>query len=163
MEANGTMLWYYNVCKREVWLMSRVIVPDQQDENIDIGRFIHERTYKRNSKEISFGNVKFDVLFRTKNQITIGETKKTSKYAEASKWQLMYYLNQLKEAGIEAKGVLLYPEEKKRTEVKLTDESRECLQKMCLDIERICELKRPPSAEKIRFCRNCAYREYCYS
>jgi CRISPR-associated exonuclease Cas4 len=163
MEVNGTMLWYYNVCKREVWLMSRSIVPDQQDENIDIGRFIHERTYKRNSKEISFGNVKFDVLFRSKNQITIGETKKTSKYVEASKWQLMYYLNQLKEAGIKAKGVLLYPEEKKRTEVNLTEESRERLQKMCLDIEKICALEHPPSAEKIRFCRNCAYREYCYS
>ncbi|PRR82601.1 CRISPR-associated protein Cas4 [Clostridium luticellarii] len=161
--VNGTMLWYYNVCKREVWLMSRGIVPDQQDENIDIGRFIHERTYKRNSKEISFGNVKFDVLFRSKNQITIGETKKTSKYVEASKWQLMYYLNQLKEAGIKAKGVLLYPEEKKRTEVNLTEESRERLQKMCLDIEKICALEHPPSAEKIRFCRNCAYREYCYS
>nr|WP_242977648.1 CRISPR-associated protein Cas4 [Clostridium luticellarii] len=143
--------------------MSRGIVPDQQDENIDIGRFIHERTYKRNSKEISFGNVKFDVLFRSKNQITIGETKKTSKYVEASKWQLMYYLNQLKEAGIKAKGVLLYPEEKKRTEVNLTEESRERLQKMCLDIEKICALEHPPSAEKIRFCRNCAYREYCYS
>jgi CRISPR-associated exonuclease Cas4 len=143
--------------------MSRSIVPDQQDENIDIGRFIHERTYKRNSKEISFGNVKFDVLFRSKNQITIGETKKTSKYVEASKWQLMYYLNQLKEAGIKAKGVLLYPEEKKRTEVNLTEESRERLQKMCLDIEKICALEHPPSAEKIRFCRNCAYREYCYS
>lgn len=163
MDVNGTMLWYYNVCKREVWLMSRAIVPDQHDENVDIGRFIHERTYKRDNKEVSFGNVKFDVIFKSKNKITIGETKKTSKYAEASKWQLMYYLNQLKAAGIYAKGVLLYPEEKKRTEIELTDETQEKLKAMCLDIEKICLLNHPPSAKKVAFCKNCAYREYCYS
>lgn len=163
MEVNGTMLWYYNVCKREVWLMSRAIVPDQQDENVDIGRFIHERTYKRSNKEVSFGNVKFDVIFKSKNKITIGETKKTSKYAEASKWQLMYYLNQLKNAGIEAKGVLLYPEEKKRTEIELTDDARDRLLEMCSDIEKICIANHPPSAIKIGFCKNCAYKEYCYS
>ncbi|URZ15125.1 CRISPR-associated protein Cas4 [Clostridium felsineum] len=163
MEINGTMLWYYNVCKREVWLMSRSIVPDQQDENIDLGRFIHERTYKRNNKEISFGNVKFDVIFKSKNKITIGETKKSSRYAEASKWQLIYYLNELKNAGIEAKGVLLYPEEKKRTEIELTDESISKLSGMCLDIEKIYTENHPPVAVKIGFCKNCGYKEYCYS
>jgi CRISPR-associated exonuclease Cas4 len=42
MEVNGTLVWYYSICKREVWLMSRNISPDQRDTNIDIGRFIHE-------------------------------------------------------------------------------------------------------------------------
>ena len=57
MEVNGTLMWYYMICKREVWLMSRNIVPDQKDTNIDIGRFIHETSYTRNKKEIEFGNV----------------------------------------------------------------------------------------------------------
>jgi len=55
MEVNGTLIWYYNICKREVWLMCRNIVPDPSDENIDYGRFMHEQTYKRNKKEIAFG------------------------------------------------------------------------------------------------------------
>ena len=163
MDVNGTLLWYYNVCRREVWLMSRGIIPDQQDDNIEIGRFLHEHNYKRNDKEISFGNVKFDVIFKSKNGIVIGENKKTSKYSEASKWQLMYYLKVLKAAGINAKGQLLYPEEKKRQDVELTPENEAELEKMCADIESLCSMKYPEKAKKIAFCRKCAYREYCYS
>jgi CRISPR-associated exonuclease Cas4 len=62
MEVNGTLVWYYNICKREVWLMSHHIVPDQQNDNIDFGKYLHEQTNKRKQKEILFGNVKFDVL-----------------------------------------------------------------------------------------------------
>ena len=123
ININGTLLWYFNICEREVWLMNRNIVPDQHDENIELGRFIHENSFTRNDKEITFGNVKFDVIFKNKKEIVIGETKKSSKYEKASKWQLMFYLKVLKEAGISAKGVLLYPQEKKRSEVELTLEN----------------------------------------
>lgn len=76
MEVNGTLIWYYNICKREVWLISHGIIPDQQNENVDLGRFIHENYYKRSKKEIQFGNVVFDVLYETGNELVIGETKK---------------------------------------------------------------------------------------
>lgn len=163
MDITGTMLWYYNICHRELWLMNRGIIPDQQDENIDIGRFIHEHSYKKKDKEVVFGNVKFDVIFKGKGYITIGETKKTSKYEEASKWQLIYYLSVLKEGGIKAKGVLLYPEEKKRTEVELDQKAEEALAAMCIEIESICSQKYAPKAKKIGFCKNCGYKEYCYA
>lgn len=163
MDINGVFLWYYNICKRELWLMSRKIVPDQQDENVDVGRFIHENTYKRNKKEISFGNIKFDIVFYSKDKMVIGETKKSSKYKEASKWQLMFYLNALKDAGIHASGQLLYPEERKREEVILDDTSSRKLAEMISDIEYICSLDKPPSVKKIPYCKNCAYREYCFA
>ncbi|UZQ51389.1 CRISPR-associated protein Cas4 [Clostridium kluyveri] len=163
MDINGVFLWYYNICKRELWLMSRKIVPDQQDENVDIGRFIHQNTYKRNKKEISFGNIKFDVIFRSKDNMVIGETKKSSKYKEASKWQLMFYLKTLKDAGIHASGQLLYPEERKREEVILDDTSSKELAEMISHIEYICSLDKPPGVKKIPYCKNCAYREYCFA
>jgi CRISPR-associated exonuclease Cas4 len=163
MEVNGTLIWYYNICKREVWLMSRNIVPDQNDENIDFGRFLHEQTYKRNKKEISFGNVKFDVILNTKEKLVIGETKKTSKYSQASKWQLLYYLKVLKDAGIDAEGVLLYPEEKKRTEIILNEETLQELEVMKNSIVDVMQNETPPKVEKCKFCYNCGYNEYCYS
>lgn len=162
-EANGTYLWYYNICKREVWLMSRRIVPDQRNENIDLGRFIHEFSFKRDNKEISFGNVKFDVLFQSKGQLVIGETKKTSKYSEASKWQLMYYLRVLKKANIDAKGVLLYPQEKKRTNIELDEDAEKKLDDMESEIDKIIESEMPPDINKNKYCRNCGYKEYCYA
>ena len=103
------------------------------------------------------------MLFHKKNELVIGETKKSSKYSEASKWQLMFYLSVLKQCGINAKGLLLYPEEKKRTEVILDDKSIEELRKMEDDIESITEKELPPEVVKINLCRNCAYSEYCFA
>lgn len=163
MEVNGTLLWYYNICKREVWLMSRNIVPDQHDENIDLGRFIHEYSYQRRDKEISFGNVKFDVLLENDKEILIGETKKSSKFSEASRWQLLYYLKTLRIAGINAKGLLLYPQERKRISVELDKENEARLNEMVKDIEEICLKNTPPKVKKIGYCKNCGYREYCYA
>lgn len=163
MDVNGTLIWYYNICKREVWLMLRGIVPDQHNDNIEIGRFIHEHSYQRNKKEISFGNVRFDIVFESKNQLIIGETKKSSKYSKASKWQLMYYLKVLKEAGVNAKGVLLYPEERRRSEIILTSEAEEELKEMEEEIEQIGLLEFPPQFQEIHYCKNCGYRDYCFA
>lgn len=163
MGANGTLVWFYKICKREVWLMSKNILPDQMDENIDLGRFIHENSYQRKEKEVLFGNVKFDVVFENEDKLVIGETKKTSKYENASKYQLAYYLFVLKDSGINAEGVLLYPEEKKRTKVILTKELEDELKDIIKEIEEIQEKDIPPELKKINFCKNCGYREYCYS
>ena len=110
-----------------------------------------------------FGNVKFDVVFENEDKLVIGETKKTSKYENASKYQLAYYLFVLKDSGINAEGVLLYPEEKKRTKVILTKELEEELKDIIKEIEEIQEKDIPPELKKINFCKNCGYREYCYS
>lgn len=163
MDPNGTLIWYYFMCKREVWLMARNIIPDQKDDNIDIGRFLHEQSYKREEKEISFGNVKFDVIFKNKDKLVIGETKKSSKYEEASKWQLLYYLLVLKEAGIYAEGVLLYPEEKKRVEVILTEDKINELHNVIKEISIIVLKETPELPKKKGICKKCGYREYCFA
>ena len=163
MEVNGTLVWYYHICKREVWLMSRYILPDQSDTNIDLGRFIHETSYKRNKKEIDFGNVKFDIILNTKDELVIGETKKSSKFQHASKMQLLFYLNELNKAGINARGVLLYPTERKKVEVELTQENVQALEEVEVEILKILSKELPPPVNKNRYCRSCGYREFCYS
>ncbi len=163
MNITGTLVWFYKICPREVWMMARNIVPDQKDENIDYGRFLHENTYQRNEKEVVFGNVKFDVIFKTKNKLVIGETKKTSKYEEASKYQLAFYLQVLKNAGIHADGQLLYPEEKRRVDVILTEKLEDELEQIKQKIIEIAESEQAPQPRKNPFCKNCGYREYCFS
>ncbi len=143
--------------------MHHQIIPDQHDTNIEIGRFIHENTYKRNKKEIQFGNVKFDVFMQDGNKVIIGETKKSSRYQTASKYQLLYYLSVLRDAGIEAQGLLLYPEERKRVEVILDDQSRIDLNEAIAEIQRIIAKEHAPPVKKNNFWRRCGYREYCYA
>lgn len=163
MEVNGTLIWFYKICKREVWMMAHNILPDQKDENIDFGRFMHEHSFERNEKEVLFGNVRFDVIFKSEDELVIGETKKTSKYQEASKYQLAFYLKVLKNAGIDARGRLLYPTEKKRVDIELTEDLENEIDQIQIEIIRIGEAEKPPLPKKIPFCRNCGYKEYCFA
>jgi len=163
INVNGTLVWYYTICRREVWLISHGITPDQDDSNMDIGRFIHEESYAREKKEISIGNVKFDILSEKDGYMMIGEIKKSSKYIESAKMQLAYYLLELKRSGIDGIGVLMFPKEKRREVVELTNELATKLAEIEKEILKICYEEEPEKPKKINFCRNCAYSEFCWS
>lgn len=112
--VTGTLVWYYCVCKREVWLLAHGIEADQEHELIELGRIISESSYKRDKKEIEVDNVKADLMRKVDGQIIIGEVKKSSKYKEAATMQLLYYLKVLRQHGIQAKGKLFFQKREKR-------------------------------------------------
>lgn len=163
LNVNGTLVWYYFICKRELWLMAHNIVPDQDDINIEIGRFIHENSYARKKKELSIGNVKVDVLSKKDGYLMVGEIKKTSKYIESAKMQLAYYLLELKRHGLDGTGVLMFPKERKRIEISLNNELIKELEELEEDILRICYAPYPENPKKINFCRKCGYTEFCWA
>lgn len=163
LNVNGTLVWYYYICKREVWLMAHNIEPNQDDPNIELGRFMHENSYGRKTKEVSIGNVKLDVLSKKDGYLMVGEMKKTSKYEKSAKMQLAYYLLELKRHGLESTGVLMFPKERKRIEITLDDELIKELENLERDILRICYAPHPQEAKKIKFCRKCGYNEFCWA
>lgn len=163
MPVTGTHIWYYYVCKREVWLMTHQIAPDQDDDNLDIGRFINKHTHQRYKQEMSIGSIKVDRIRREDGKLIIGEIKKSSSFIKSARYQLLYYLRTLKEMGIHAEGELLFPEEKKREKVFLTEKEEKELDKAVDDIRQIARLPVAPKPVKIGFCRRCAYREYCWA
>lgn len=159
----GTYIWYYCICKREVWLLSRGITADQEDTNVEIGRFLHEHSYKRDKKEVEFDGMKFDIVKRKDGQLVIGEIKKSSKYMESARMQLLYYLNELDRKGIEASGVLMVPEEKRREEMTLDQEAKKRLAQVIEDIGDIICKDKPPEASENHYCPSCAYTEMCWA
>lgn len=161
--VTGTLVWYYCICKREVWLMARRLTPDEDDTNIDIGRFIHQNTYSREKKEIDLGNAKLDLIHNENGELVVGEVKKSSRFLESAKTQLLFYLLQLKEMGIEARGELLIPMEKKKYAIELNKESEQHIVTIISDIERIANDMNAPPAKKTKWCRNCAYSEFCWA
>lgn len=163
VHVTGTLMWYYLICRRQVWIMSHQINPDEDDPNLDLGRFIHEQSYQRDKKEISLGNIKIDILRKDRSGLIVGEVKKSSKFEKSARFQLAYYLLELEKAGILAKGELYFPKEKKKVEVQLTDEVRDELKKAIDNILNIVYLEKVPEAVKINWCKNCAYREFCWS
>lgn len=163
MPVTGTDIWYYFICKRQVWLMMRCIEPDSEDENVDIGRFIHEYSIKRTKKEIDIENIKLDRLKKEKGEYVVEEIKKSSKFKESSRYQLLFYLDSLRQMGIKARGELVFPQEKKRENVEWSEEKKKELDRVVEEIRKIAKRPVPPEPKKINFCKNCAYREYCWA
>jgi CRISPR-associated exonuclease Cas4 len=163
MTISGTLIWYYYICHREVWLMSRQLEPAQENPFIEIGRLISEETYQRDKKQIRLENMVIDLLRREEQEIIIGEVKKSSRFQKSALMQLAFYLKRLKEHGIEAKGQLLFPKEKKKLQVELTADMEQELQRAEAAIRELISQQHPPPAEKNRFCPKCGYNEFCWA
>ncbi len=158
---NGTLIWYYYICPREVWLIGHGIEADQESDFLLLGRHIHEIFYRRQKKEFMIDNtIKIDILPSKK---VIGEIKKSSKYLKSAKMQVAFYLYYLKQKGINIEGELLIPEERKKEKVKLTPNLEKELEEAIKEIKKILKMDRPPQQKKIPYCKNCAYKEMCWS
>ncbi len=161
--VSGTLVWYYYICPREVWLIGHQITPDQDDANLYLGRFIQEYSYPRERKELAVGHSKMDVFRTAGGDLIIGEVKKTSRYRQSARMQLAFYLYELRQRGVTAKGELRFPRERQREEVLLDEETEKALDLAKREILRILYLSQPPQPVKIKFCKKCAYAEFCWS
>ena len=119
--------------------------------------------YNREKKEVSFNGVKFDVLSNVGNTLVVGEVKKSSGSLEAAKMQLYLYLKVLSEAGLEAVGELRIPEEKKRIKLELNEEVVKQLEESEEKIEQIIKQEMPPQVIATKWCKKCAYNNFCYA
>ena len=160
----GTLIWYALICEREVWLMAHEMEPDRDDARLAWGRFLGEVTYPRSRKrEIALPGMKIDLVEREGPRLVVGEVKASSRFVEAARMQVLFYLWRLREMGIEAEGELRFPEERRRERVVLDEESEARLRAVMARVERIMQQPLPPPARRIRYCRACAYREFCWS
>ena len=162
INITGTLVWYYYICKREVWLLAHGLEPDQDNPNIDIGRLIHETSFRREKKEIQFDNVKLDIVTDGENRAIVAEIKKSSRFKKSATMQLAFYLTKLREAGVKASGELRFPTEKRREKVELSNDIVRELEAACDEIKSIVTMDVPPRAEKSKYCSACGYREFCW-
>jgi CRISPR-associated exonuclease Cas4 len=162
LPLGGTLIWYYYICPREVWFMAHRILPQEDNEFLALGRLLHEESYRRDRHEILIDNtIRIDLRLADG---VVAEVKKSSKSLDAALMQLAYYLYYLKyEKGVERRGLLLIPGEKKRIAVDLTPELEAELRAVILDIRRIAARPKPPPLKRIPVCRNCAYAPICWS
>lgn len=130
------------------------------NDDINIGKLLHENSYKRERKEIRVDNIVIDFV-KFEDKLTIFEVKKSSKLTIGALYQLYYYLYILKKAGFEADGMLVYPREKKREKIVLTDEIIEELDEIILDIIEIAKYETPPKCDVKPYCKRCSFMELC--
>lgn len=162
-KITGSVVYAFMVCKRQAWFMSRNISGDQENEFLEIGRFISEKTYERNKKEINIGDNKIDFIRNENNTLIIAETKKSSKKLDATEAQLLFYLYSYKNELNEALGEIRIPKEKKVIPLELTKEKEEYIICLIEQIKEIINMEKPPEKKKIRPCSSCSYLEFCWS
>ncbi|MGB6127341.1 MAG: CRISPR-associated protein Cas4 [Psychrilyobacter sp.] len=161
MKVTGVMFYYYYVCHRKLWLFSKDITFEKENENVMLGKLLDENSYKKDKKHIMIDEtINIDFIRDWK---VLHEIKKSRSIEEASLWQVKYYLYFLKSRGIEVeKGVLDFPKLKKIEEVYLSDEDIVKVKEILKDIEKIVNLNDAPNLINSKICKKCAYYEYCY-
>jgi CRISPR-associated exonuclease Cas4 len=156
----GTQINYYFVCHRKLWLFSKNISFEDENEYVQLGKLIDESSYKRNKKQIEIGNIKIDFL---DNKGVIHEVKKSRSIEKAHIYQLKYYIRTLKEMGVEGlSGEIDYPKLKKKEKILWENDDEARFQEIFSDIRAILDEKKPPAVEEKTFCKKCAYYEFCF-
>ncbi len=160
--VTGTLIWYYAICPREAWLMAHQLEPYPDHELLELGRLLQEVRYPRFKKEVNLPGMKVDLLSREGTAFVLGEVKRTSRDHHAHRLQLGYYLWRFKALGLNARGELRYPQERKVVPVEL-DEALEAEVNAAIEgLKRLLAAPVPPPAVRIPECPKCAYYEFCW-
>ena len=67
LNFTGTQINYYFVCHRKLWLFTKDIRFEDENEYVQLGRLIDENTYKRNKKQkivVYLGSGEIQVLHK---------------------------------------------------------------------------------------------------
>lgn len=158
----GLQINYYFICKTKLWLFSHNISFELENENVKLGTLLHESSFKQENGYYIDNLINLDFIKIT-DFVEIHEVKKTQKMDKSHEYQLLYYMYYLKKKkDIEnIKGFLNYPQNRKKTEIFLTEEKENELLKIIDEIHKIIQGDMPKPI-KSRICRKCAYFEFCF-
>ena len=158
--VNATIVYAYQICKREAWFYYHRVNPPQEHPLLDLGRLVHETSYRRFRKEIFVDQLLKIDLFQGE---LVAEVKRSSRHRESARLQLAYYLYYLKrKKGLRLKGILLFPKERKTERVELTPELEQRVEALLQEMVPVLSAERPPPPARIPYCRSCSFLEICW-
>lgn len=160
MRITGVMISYYFICHTKLWLFAHNISLEREHENVKIGREIHKSSYKREKKEVELPGMKVDFI-RKGEVLEIHEVKKSNKMVYADRFQVIYYIHELRRRGVMARGIIHYPTTKETLHLDPTEDDFSRLEGIMGEIKDIVNGDFPmPKRKKI--CPKCAYYEFCF-
>ncbi len=164
----GTQVKYYAFCHRRLWLFSHGVEMERENEDVQLGTTLGEKSYERERKEVKIDDK--IVLDWTEHKLeddgtlTLHEVKKSKSFDSAHRLQVLYYIFYLKKKGVAARGVIDYPLLKKTETVELTTEAESEVERVLDGIKAVVEQPQaPPRLDNKRLCEKCAYFELCWS
>jgi CRISPR-associated exonuclease Cas4 len=162
--TNATLINYYHLCHRKMWLHANQIRMEHTSEAVAEGKQLHEHAYPQRAeryREILLDGSKID--FYDPVDKVVHEIKKSDKLEHSHVAQVQFYLYLLRRNGIEgATGLIEYPKLRQTQTVTLTDEDVAMVENWVRDIERIVETEHCPERIVKSKCRSCSYFDFCY-
>lgn len=114
MRITGTIINYYFHCKRQCYLFANRINLEDNSEDVRIGKILHEiKSKDEKNTEIKFDNMVIDKL----TEKYVEELKKSDADLVASRMQLLFYLKNLSDKGIQKEGKLVCIEKNKKEKI----------------------------------------------
>ena len=98
MRISGSMINYYFICKRKLWLFTKNIQFETGSENVILGKIIDEESYSNKRKQIQLDQT-INIDFLDDWRI-VHEVKKSKALEESAIWQVRYYIYYMQEKGI---------------------------------------------------------------
>jgi CRISPR-associated exonuclease Cas4 len=163
--TNGSKINYYVICKTKLWLFSHFTNMEHESELVKIGEYIELAFYKEVAVKQVLIDQTISIDFIKKGEkLILHDIKKSSKFEKAHVYQMLYYLWYLKNIkGIEnAEGIINYPKERKILKVELTPEKEKEIEEILKKINEIIKQEKPPYPVYKKYCRKCAYFEFCF-
>lgn len=160
MELGGLHIQYYFVCKRKLWLYAKNLGQEEGHERVLDGKLLHDHAYSRARKKEIYTEEGFKVDALDGEYVR--EIKLSSKMTKADKYQLLYYLYQLKKRGLERKGLISYTNEKQTEEIELNTEDEKQLEHIINEVYKIITSNKVPKLVQLPYCKKCAYYDFCY-
>jgi CRISPR-associated exonuclease Cas4 len=178
MNINATLINYYLLCHRKMWLHYHAIRMEHTSEIVYEGKLIGEESYpqraeKNQEVEISFSlpsgegrggvvlTAKID-FFDAKKGI-VHETKKSAAKEQAHIAQVQFYLYLLRKNGVTVShGIIEYPKLRQTERVELTEDEEKEIERWIGEIEKILAQEQCPPKLPISKCRSCSYFDFCW-
>ncbi len=160
----GVQVAYYHVCKRKLWLFSKGLAYEKESEDVAIGRLLDELSYARQRKEDGVALERIKVDFITLDDgVVINEVKKSKSLEEAHVLQVKYYMWAFKKKGIKVLYALIrYPRLRRVQKVYLSPEDEREIERILEGISQTLSDPVPPEPINAKYCKRCAYYEFCY-
>lgn len=176
MHLTATLVNYYLLCHRKMWLHAHAIRMEHTSDIVYEGKLIGETTYPQRAERYTEVEISVEpdvpdgigltakIDFYDPYNGVVHEVKKSAAKEAAHIAQVRFYLYVLRRNNIKAEyGIIEYPKLRQTERVELDGEGQEILEGWIADATRIIETEQcPPLLPKSK-CKSCSYFDFCWT
>ncbi len=173
MNINATLINYYHICYRKLWLHANGITMEHTSDIVYEGKLIGEETYPQRAEK----NQELEITAELENGIKasakidffdartgiVHETKKSAAKEKAHVAQVKFYLYLLRKNGVKATyGMIDYPKIRQTERVELSEDEMTEVEQWIAAVANIIQLESCPPTLAISKCKSCSYFDFCW-